>query len=295
MRDLKRVLITGSSGFLGSSAATMIREMGWEVLRFSPDLKDGSAVKSFIESSGTLDFVLHFASISHPGTCEKDPGEAFLVNTLGTLNLLEAVRGLKNKPHFVFFSTAQVYGTFDRPINESDDKQPLTVYARSKLNAEKIVENYSASDAIRSTIFRLFNHSHVNQQNLYFLPSLHEKIRNAHPDEGSEIEVGDLNLVRDFSSIVDFQNNLRNFLKADSQSTGLQILNWCSGRAYSLEKLADALAKKLNKSVKWKQNPKLITAETPKMIVGNSSKISEKYSFHVTHQTEEEYVEQFLK
>ena len=288
----KRVLVTGAEGFLGKFVLHVLSHLQWNAVQFRGDLRDEKVVHSFITENSPYDFVIHLASISHPAECEKNPELATAVNVGGTKNLLEALAHLTSKPWLLFFSTAQVYVPSEFPVTETNEVAATTVYTRTKLQGEQLIEKFSKTVGIPSTVFRLFNHSHHSQTNLYFLPSVYEKLKKL--DVTGEVPVGNLNLVRDFSSVQDFQRNMLQFLSHARPPEPYEVLNWCSGRPYSLEKLANALAVHLGKKVEWLQNVTIKDKSIPGKIVGDPAAFAEKVSFRVTHQNEGEFIHQFL-
>jgi dTDP-4-dehydrorhamnose reductase len=82
------------------------------------------------------DLVIHAAAATRVDTCETDPELALAVNALGTRNVAEAARMVG--AHLVYLSTDYVFdGAADRPYDEWDQPNPLSVYGRSKLGGER--------------------------------------------------------------------------------------------------------------------------------------------------------------
>lgn len=99
---------------------------------------------------------IHLAAKISVAQCEICPRETKNINVHGTENVLKCAES-KGIPRFVFASSAAVYGIpSNLPISESDEPRPISQYGTSKLNAERIVANYSRRNKIAMSL-RLFN------------------------------------------------------------------------------------------------------------------------------------------
>lgn len=133
-------LVTGCRGQLGRDLmdllATEHTVQGVDVEEC--DITDTSAVRKTIsEINPTV--VLHTAAYTDVDGCEAHREQAMLVNSEGTGNVAVACRNLGAR--LVYYSTDYVFdGTNDRPYNESDRADPITVYGQSKLQGERAVE-----------------------------------------------------------------------------------------------------------------------------------------------------------
>ncbi|WP_243466611.1 NAD-dependent epimerase/dehydratase family protein [Methanosarcina mazei] len=157
-----KVLITGGAGFIGSHIAEYFAEAGHSVrildnfaTGFSKgDICDPSSVEKAISG---MDCVFNEAAlVSVPLSCEK-PVEAFRINTLGTLNVLQAcVREGVEK--FVTASSAAVYGNNPvLPKSEGMYPEPASPYAISKLDGEFLAKMFYEEHGLRTTCLRYFN------------------------------------------------------------------------------------------------------------------------------------------
>jgi UDP-glucose 4-epimerase len=103
-----------------------------------------------------MDVVVHLAARGSVPRSVLDPIATHSVNTLGTLNVLEACR--ENDSHLIFSSSSSVYGANGSlPKNEEMWLQPLSPYAASKLGAEGFVSAYSSTYGLKTTLLRFFN------------------------------------------------------------------------------------------------------------------------------------------
>ena len=168
------VLVTGGAGYIGSHAVLALKDAGWSVAVID-DLSNGTrevvpdGVPFFASSVADRELVgrilaeqqigaiMHFAgSIVVPESVEK-PLDYYSNNTLASHALLTSAVAAGVK-HFVFSSTAAVYGAPERvPIEEGDPKQPVNPYGASKLMTERMLADASAAYPFNYGALRYFN------------------------------------------------------------------------------------------------------------------------------------------
>ena len=173
-----RAVITGGAGFLGSHLCDRLIEKGWEVLcldnlvtgaqtnvghllahpRFNFIQQD---VTRFIEVSGPVDYVLHFASPASPVDYVKFPIQTLKVGSLGTHNSLGLA--LAKKAKFLLASTSECYGDPEvHPQPESywghvNSIGPRGVYDEAKRFSEAMTMAYHRAHGVDTRIVRIFN------------------------------------------------------------------------------------------------------------------------------------------
>lgn len=143
-----KILITGSSGFLGSRLAYYYRDK-YELLLPTHDelnVSHEEAVKAFMEEHRP-DVVIHCAALSNTGYCEQHREESHKVNVQGTVRIAKACKLTGAK--LVFMSSDQVYnGTpLLGPLKEEDVLQPVNVYGQHKLECEQRAQ-WNLPDAV---------------------------------------------------------------------------------------------------------------------------------------------------
>jgi UDP-glucose 4-epimerase len=158
-----KVLITGSSGYLGGRISSYLQESGFEVKLgtsvksnsqgVSIDLKDDNSLNAACKGVSSI---IHLAAVNAQ-YCDDYPEDALLVNSLGTLRLLKAAN--KNKiSKFIYFSTAHIYGLpLFGEINEESLPRPMHSYSISHRTAEDYVIEESSKNQIRAIVLRLTN------------------------------------------------------------------------------------------------------------------------------------------
>jgi len=156
-----KVGITGSHGFIGSHLYSEFKEKSHELSidacerfdRTRHNLQDINSLKTFVEDKSVI---FHLAGVNR-----VENSDFVKVNTLGTLNLIEAIRKYSsiNRLRFIFISALQVYGFTHslRPLNESYHTQPSNVYGLSKKFAEELIYRYCEDYGLQGIVLRVAN------------------------------------------------------------------------------------------------------------------------------------------
>ncbi len=159
-----KVLITGSSGFIGSALKRLLEEKGIEIIPFdikdSPldDVRDFPALQSKVLG---IDGIVHLAAVSRVKIAHENPLECVNTNIGGIINVLESVRLIhsdNNFPWVIFGSSREVYGeSAILPVNESSTRKAINVYGVSKLSGEELCKAYSENYGSKVRILRFSN------------------------------------------------------------------------------------------------------------------------------------------
>jgi dTDP-4-dehydrorhamnose reductase len=159
---MKKILITGSTGMLGSELIKFfltigqfdVYSLGRKKIDYLPvekqlllNLIDIQNHKDKI-SSLQFDFIIHTAAITDLNYCEQNPEEAFLINSQITGVLASC---FNSETHFIYISTDSVFNGLNFPFKEIDIPDPLNVYSKSKFKGELYARQYSKG---RCTIVR---------------------------------------------------------------------------------------------------------------------------------------------
>lgn len=236
---MKKVLITGLTGFTGIHLRDELVEYGYSVVgltlpsQFENLALDSVNITQLEKIRGSLefhqpDFIIHLAGISF--SAHSAPEEYYSVNVLGTENLLKAVRdALPNVEKVILASSGAVYGNIKQEIlDETLCPKPVNHYAFSKLSMEHLAATWF--DSLPITIVRPFNYVGLGQKENFLVP----KIVSHFVERKREIQLGNLNISRDFSDVRDICRYYRQLLAA---STHGATLNLCSGTMNSLQNI----------------------------------------------------------
>ncbi|HIA90725.1 MAG TPA: dTDP-4-dehydrorhamnose reductase [Candidatus Marinimicrobia bacterium] len=153
---MKKVLITGAGGQLGSSMELedfiMITTSRFHndavespTIDADLDITNEYQVKTIIAENDP-DIIVHLAAMTNVDGCELNPDQAYEVNVRGTVNLLNHFNG-----KFVLLSTDYVFDGNEGPYSENDTVNPKNVYGKTKLEAERKVREFSADWLILRT------------------------------------------------------------------------------------------------------------------------------------------------
>jgi len=169
---MKRVVVTGGCGYIGSHVARAFKLAGNHVtiidrVHREHTLKDIDA--HFIDdfaSDGALsvlihaepDVIVHCAGTSLVGPSIDNPSEYWDNNVVKLIKLMDVVKDLPKRPLMLFSSSASVYGEPDTlPIPEKHRIDPISPYGNTKATCERIFKDYYTAYAIPSVCFRFFN------------------------------------------------------------------------------------------------------------------------------------------
>lgn len=159
---MSRVLITGSSGLVGSALCDGLRACGIEVEGFDlradgaerGDVRDLRRVAAAVQR---CDGVVHLAAVSRVIWGEQDPDGCRATNIGGLSNVLAAAMARPARTWLVFASSREVYGQPDRlPASEEAPLRPVNVYGRTKVEGERMIAE-AVAGGLRAGVVRLSN------------------------------------------------------------------------------------------------------------------------------------------
>ncbi len=169
MKNHKKILITGSNGFVGRALYDELKELGYNLtgsVRNSSKFIKGQAnivvgsingETSWEEALHDCNVVIHLAGMAHilNDKSGKRIDEFNIINTAGTINLAKQAVN-KGVERFIFISSIAVNGSQSgkKPITEKTATNPQTPYARSKLEAEKALLQISSQNKMEVVIVR---------------------------------------------------------------------------------------------------------------------------------------------
>jgi GDP-4-dehydro-6-deoxy-D-mannose reductase len=254
-----RALVTGISGFVGGHLVEHLAEAGDLVVGVSAsgrwpaepaDLGRIARIERFdlIDSEETAlvellrrkqpEVIYHLAAQSNPQQSVSDPRGTWAINLGGSLNLLEAVKASGLKPRVLLVSSGTCYGDPAPefiPVREDCPMRPNNPYAASKAAADLLGIQHHLAHATDVVIVRPFNHAGPRQSARYVLAALAAQVVAVESGQKEAVEVGNLDVVRDFTDVRDVVRGYR--LLATHGKPG-EIYNLGSGRG---TKIADAL------------------------------------------------------
>lgn len=260
---MKRILVTGADGFIGSHLVENLLKKGYQVKAFvyynsfnswgwidtfpkhikdeieifMGDIRDPNGVKTAMEN---CDIVFHLAALIGIPFSYHSPDSYIDTNIKGTLNILQAARQLKTERVFVT-STSEVYGTAQYvPIDENHPYQGQSPYSASKIGADRIAESFYRSFNLPVTIVRPFNTYGPRQSARAIIPTIIIQLIN----NFKKIKLGNLSPTRDFVYVKDVINGFIEIAK--SNKTIGEEINIATKSEISIEDLAKEIIRLIN-------------------------------------------------
>lgn len=301
---IKKVLVTGADGFIGSHLVEELVKDGYEVRAFvlynsfntwgwldsipketinkidvfTGDVRDPNAVRTAMEG---MDAVLHLAALIAIPFSYYAPDTYVDTNIKGTLNVLQAARTLGTKRVLVT-STSEVYGTAQYvPIDEKHPYQGQSPYSATKIGADRLAESFYRSFNLPVTIVRPFNTFGPRQSARAVIPTIITQLLSGK----EEIKLGSLEPTRDFNYVKDTARGFIEILKSDK--TIGQEINIATQKEISIGQLAEELIKQINPNAKIVCDEQRLRPEKSEVerLLGANAKIKEltnwapQYSF----------------
>ena len=264
---MKKVLVTGADGFIGSHLVELLVDRGYDVRAFvfynsfntwgwldtfpkekldkieifAGDVRDPNGVK---EAMTGVDTVFHLAALIAIPFSYHSPDSYVDTNVKGPLNILQAARQLGTE-RILITSTSEVYGTAQYvPIDENHPLQGQSPYSATKIGADKIAESFYRSFNLPVTIVRPFNTFGPRQSARAVIPTIITQLLSGK----KEIKLGSLTPTRDFNFVKDTANG---FLQiALSKDTIGEVVNIATQNEISIKDLADELIRQINPEAK---------------------------------------------
>ena len=260
---MKKVLITGADGFIGSHLTEYLMDKGYEVKAFTyynsfntwgwldtfpkeklseleifqGDIRDPNGVR---EAMKGVDGVFHLAALIAIPFSYHSPDTYVDTNIKGTLNVLQAARDL-NLERVLITSTSEVYGTAQYvPIDEKHPYQGQSPYSATKIGADRLAESFYRSFGLPVTIVRPFNTFGPRQSARAVIPTIITQLLAGK----EEISLGSLTPTRDFNYVKDTANGFYEIARSD-RTIGEEI-NIATQREISIGDLAHELIRQIN-------------------------------------------------
>lgn len=266
-----RALVTGGYGFVGRHLAQHLVSCGDDVaLTYTVDRKEDVITGKVLLDQGEIavprvvqsvaldvterdavfkvisllkpDVIYHLAAISFVPDAEKSPEQAYLVNTTGTLNILEAVKAHSPETRVLFVGTSQSYGNprpGALPITEASELRPGSVYALTKTYADLACYTAVAADGLHVVRVRPFQHTGPGQSSMFALSSFAKQVAEIKLGKSApQVSVGNLDVKRDYSDVSDIA---RGYREAALNGKSGEVYNFCFGQSVTLESLLKIL------------------------------------------------------
>lgn len=250
---IKKYVVTGGEGFIGSYICRALQLQGNEVhsIDYRPkideriegvhyhdvDIRDAERVKTIVTDT---DVVFHIAGLPRATDSLEDPAGTLSVNVLGMRTVLEAAVAAKVR-RVVFASSSAIYGEQEiMPLSEDMFPLPLSPYGFQKYLGEMMLKEYVEKGLLESVALRFFN-VYGYWSDLTSTGSLAITRFLTYRSTGKPLTVyGDGNQTRDFVHVEDVAKACIN--AAHNQAVGsAEIINIASGERTSVLKIAQSI------------------------------------------------------
>ncbi len=261
-----RVLIFGIDSFTGFHLSSHLKELNYEVIGTTLndcDLRDKNSVKKVLKDK-KANYIINLSAISL--VVHENIKEIYDVNFFGALNILDSLIELNFNPKKIIFpSSATVYGNIE--VNEIDEDicpNPVNHYGNSKLAMENMAKTYF--DKLNIIILRSFNYTGIKQRDNFLIP----KIIKHYKEKKTEIELGNLNVIREFNDVRFVVDIYAKLIEIKESSL---ILNLCTSNGVKLLDVIDIMNRIANYEIKVKVNPLFVRENEIIKIVGSTKKL----------------------
>lgn len=278
---MRKVLITGVTGFTGRYMAEELAACGYEVhgLSYRQPAGELPAAVSAIHCCALNDpellrillaeirptYVVHLAAVSF--VAHTDADAIYNANLLGTRHLLEALRTTtSNLEGVLLASSANVYGNATEGVlDENATFAPANDYAVSKVAMEFLARLYQGRLPI--IVSRPFNYTGVGQAEQFLIPKIVAHTRR----RADIIELGNLDIARDFCDVRQVVQAYRRLLETPA-AIG-ETVNICSGSAYTLQYVLEQAAAISGHRLEVRVNPAFVRSADVKNLFGCRTKL----------------------
>lgn len=289
---IKKILITGADGFIGSHLTEEIVKQGhkirafvyynsfntwgWldtlpedilkEIEVFTGDIRDPNGVR---EAMKGIDEVYHLAALIAIPYSYYSPDSYVDTNIKGTLNVLQAARYFGTS-RILVTSTSEVYGNAQYvPIDEKHPFQGQSPYSATKIGADRLTESFYRCFNMPITIVRPFNTYGPRQSARAVIPTIITQLLAGK----EEIKLGSLTPTRDFNYVKDTANGFIEIAKSE-KAIGEEI-NIATQQEISIGELAEELVRQINPNAKIVCDEQRLRPENSEVnrLLGSNEKI----------------------
>lgn len=269
--DMKRAIIIGAAGFVGSYLAkhlqseygvkVAVTKLSHEVLEIEgADAYDLDIMKK--EDVVNLlfqirpDYIFHLAAQSSVGLSWKNPGLTIDINIKGSINVMDAVRELYYKPRILLIGSGEEYGHIKEceiPIAEDNRIRPGNIYAATKACQNMIGNIYAQAYDMNLMMVRAFNHIGPTQAPIFVVADFCKQV--AEIEKGFRppiMYVGNLSAMRDFTDVRDV---VRAYALLVQKGSAGETYNVGSGHAVSIREILDMIVSLSDKKIEVKVDP----------------------------------------
>jgi GDP-4-dehydro-6-deoxy-D-mannose reductase len=223
------------------------------------------------------DYIFHLAAQSFVPLSWQAPVLTLNTNIMGTLNILDAVKGTCPRAKVLIAGSSEEYGYVkpkECPITENQPLRPMSPYGVSKVAADLLAQQYAKSYALNVIITRAFNHTGPRRGEVFVTSKIakgYAALKLKLP--GVDLRLGNLDAIRDWTDVRDM---VRAYWLAINQCTPGEPYNIGTGRGYSIDEVTRLMAQISEVPVALCQDPSLQRPSDVPLLICDSSKFSKR-------------------
>lgn len=262
---MRSILITGANGFIGVALSKKMLELGCKVIKLPRELLyEPMELKNFVHIVKPSQ-IFHLAAY---GNRYDQIGADMIVraNILGTFNLLEATRQLEYEA-FVNTGSSSEYGNKVKPMKETDNLDPNTLYGVSKVATTFIARYYAETYDKPIVTIRPFSVTGIGDQDSHLIPTI---IRSCLFGEKMKFVA---HSVHDFIDIDDFINGVLLTAKNAKILAG-DVINIGTAKQYSNQEVKDIVEHEIRNKANIEEINQLRTYDTKNMWQADNSRLT---------------------
>jgi len=240
---MKTVIVTGASGQDGSYLCEFLDEKGYQVVKFRGDITNYHEIYETIKQCNP-DEIYNLAAKIH----YDSPIKTFHVNTMGIINIIEAVKsfGTQSKCKIFQASSSEIFAntksTWSTPQTIHTMRGPRGIYGISKESADSLVRHYRETEGIFVCSGILYNHESPRRPVTYVTQKIIRGLQS-----GKCFQIGNLESRRDWGHAKDYVKAMWLMLQ---QKWAMDFII-ASGKTYSVREFIELAVKKMNKMIEW--------------------------------------------
>ncbi len=277
-----KALITGSSGFIGSHLTAELEANGYEVVKcdlreledtVAMDIMNQSMVEDVLREYKP-DVIINMAGQANVGLSWKKPQLTVQLNTVGLINILEAVKLVNPEIRVIAIGSSDEYGPLEeRGVNVTEDipVKPITPYAISKQAQELFAQLYVRSYSLDICMIRMFNLGGPGQAKGYIISDFSSGVAEVESGKKKYMSVGNLSSARDFTHVKDACRAIRLIIEKGQAG---EVYNICSGITHTAQEVLDNLVRMSKVTVEVRADPARMRPSDTPVICGNHNKLT---------------------